>query len=218
MPVRNIQKIRSTFRRDYFLNVSKELNLILMIFFTNTTNRISAKLKHYIMLIWCLIGTVAASGQLTEIEFSVERGFYDNPMAVELVADDPSAIIRYTTDNTKPTISYGTIYSGPINVAGTTSIRAIAYTGAGAIPVVTHTYIFLDDIITASYMENNITNSATYGPQMRDALLAIPTISLVSSDVNSNNSIDTEVETSVEMFSHAPWNGQSGSSESQLSV
>jgi len=35
---------------------------------------------------------------------------------------------------------------------------------------------------------------------MGDALLAIPTVSLGSSDVNSNNSIDTEVETSVEMF------------------
>ncbi len=171
-----------------------------MIFFTNTTNSVSTKLKHYIILIWCLMGTVVASGQLTEIEFSVERGFYDNPFTVELIADDPSAIIRYTTNNTKPTTSSGTIYSGPINISSTTSIRAIAYTGAGAIPVETHTYIFLDDIITASYMETNITNSATYGPQMRDALLAIPTISLVSSDVSSNNSIDVEVETSVEMF------------------
>jgi len=171
-----------------------------MTIFTNIMNGIPTKLKYYILLVWCLMGTVVASGQLTEIEFSVERGFYDNPFSVELVADDPSAIIRYTTDNTKPSTSYGTIYSGPINISNTTSIRAIAYTGGGVIPVVTHTYIFLDDIITASYMENNITNSPTYGPQMRDALLAIPTISLVSSDVNSNNSIDTEVETSVEMF------------------
>jgi len=116
------------------------------------------------------------------------------------VSDDPTAIIRYTTDNTKPSTSYGSIYNGPINISNTRSIRAIAYTGGGATPVITHSYIFLDDVITASYMETNITNSATYGPQMRDALTAIPTISLVSSDVNSNNSIDTEVETSVEMF------------------
>ncbi len=171
-----------------------------MTIFTNIMNGIPTKLKHYIMLVWCLMGTVVASGQLTEIEFSAERGFYDNPFTVELVADDPSAIIRYTTDNTKPSTSYGTIYNSPINISNTTSIRAIAYNGAGAIPVVTHTYIFLDDIITASYMETNITNSATYGSQMRNSLLAVPTISLVSSDVNSNNSIDTEVETSVEMF------------------
>jgi len=138
-----------------------------MTFFTDIMNGIPTKLKHYIVLVWCLMGTVVASGQLTEVEFSAERGFYDNPFTVELVADDPSAIIRYTTNNTKPTTSYGTIYNGPINISSTTSIRAIAYTGAGAIPVVTHTYIFLDDIITASYMENNITNSATYGPQMR---------------------------------------------------
>ena len=120
-----------------------------MIFFTNNPSSISTKLKHYIILAWCLMGTVVASGQLTEIEFSEERGFYDNPFTVELIADDPSAIIRYTTNNTKPTTSSGTIYSSPINVSSTTSIRAIAYTGAGAIPVETHTYIFLDDIITA---------------------------------------------------------------------
>ncbi len=152
------------------------------------------------MLMWCLLGTVIVSGQFAEIEFSAERGFYDNPFVVELLADDPSATIRYTTNNTKPSTSHGTIYSGPINISSTTSIRAIAYTAAGASPVVTHSYIFLDDIITAPYMETNITNSATYGPQMRDALLAIPSISLVSSDVNSNDLIDTEVETSVEMF------------------
>ena len=161
---------------------------------------ISTQFKHYTTFVCCLFIAIAAIGQPTEIEFSVERGFYDNPFTVELIADDPTAIIRYTTDNTKPSTSSGTIYNGPINISNTRSVRAIAYTGGGATPVVTHSYIFLDDIITASYMETNITNSATYGPQMRDALLAIPTVSLVSSDVNSNNSIDTEVETSVEMF------------------
>ncbi len=174
-----------------------------MTFYTFYISGISTKscfFKHYLVLVCCLFLAVIVEGQVTEIEFSVERGFYDSPFTVALEADDPSATIRYTTNNTKPGTTSGTIYTGPINISNTTSIRAIAYTGASATPVNTHTYIFLDDIITASYMENNITNSATYGPQMRDALLAIPTISLVSNDLDSNNSIDTEVETSVEMF------------------
>jgi len=171
-----------------------------MTFFTHILTATQIKIKYYLIFIWCFLGVMTASGQVTEIEFSVERGFYDNPFTVELIADDPAAIIRYTTNNTKPSASSGIIYSGPINISNTKSIRAIAYTGGSTTPVITHSYIFLDDIITASYMENNITNSATYGPQMRDALLAIPTISLVSNDVNSNNPIDFEVETSVEMF------------------
>ena len=144
--------------------------------------------------------TIIAQAQVTEIEFSVERGFYDNPFAVELVSDDPAATIRYTIDNTKPSRSSGIIYTDPITISNTTSIRAIAYTEVSSTSVTTHSYIFLDDIITASYMETNIINSAAYGSKMRDALLAIPTVSLVSADVDSNNLIDAEVETSVEMF------------------
>ncbi len=174
-----------------------------MTFFTHSVNLIFTKkkfLKHSFTLI-CLFFTITITqAQVTEIAFSIERGFYDNPFTVELVPDDPAATIRYTIDNTKPSIASGILYTGPITISKTTSIRAIAYTGAIVTPVTTHSYIFLDDIITAPYMERNITNSATYGSKMRDALLAIPTVSLVSSDVDSNNLVSAEVETSVEMF------------------
>ncbi len=143
--------------------------------------------------------TVMMQAQL-DLDFSVNRGFYDTPFTLELTIDDPAASIRYTTNNSKPTSSSGTLYTGPISISGTESIRAIAYNAAGQTDVVTHTYIFLDEIINASYMETNITNDATYGPMMRDALLAIPSVSLVSTSVSSNDAIDFEVETSVEMF------------------
>lgn len=47
---------------------------------------------------------------------------------VELYADDPSAVIYYTTDGTTPTIS-STRYSGPLSFRDTTKLKAIAVTG-----------------------------------------------------------------------------------------
>jgi len=96
-------------------------------------------------------------GYLDEVQFSVTRGFYDTPFAVELSTDVPDAQIRYTLDGSQPTSSYGTIYTGaPIQVDTTTVIRAAAnksgYTEAKS---VSHTYIFLADVLQQTDDENS---------------------------------------------------------------
>src|SRR4051794_11140306 len=72
--------------------------------------------------------------------FSVQRGFYTNPFPVTLSTATAGATIRYTTDGTTPSQTVGTVYSGPLNIAATIPLRAIAYTGSATSIVVTHTY------------------------------------------------------------------------------
>ena len=59
--------------------------------------------------------------------------------SVTLIADS-DAEIRYTTDGTNPTVSTGTVYSAPISVSSTTTIKAIAVKDGFATGVVSSTY------------------------------------------------------------------------------
>ena len=48
-------------------------------------------------------------------EFSLPAGFYEEPVQVSLTADDPDALIFYTTDGSDPAEN-GKLYTGPIEV------------------------------------------------------------------------------------------------------
>jgi hypothetical protein len=149
------------------------------------------------------VGGVIYDGLITDTNFSVDRGFYDTAFDVIISADVPGVSIRYTTDGTEPTPTSGTIYSGPVSVSGTTTLRAIAYRD-GWLPsnVDTQTYLFLDDVLTQSPngespgagwpsgdvngqyinygMDPDIINDPRYDDQMLAALTDIPSISLVT--------------------------------------
>ena len=132
-------------------------------------------------------------------EFSIERGFYDNAFNIQL-SSSQGLQIRYTTNGTAPSPTIGTIYSGPINISSTTTLRALAY-GAGVNPssVETHSYIFLNDILNSSYMSGHVGVS---DQEMKDALKDIPSISLTSPNIvyaDSDNNFD-ENPVSVEYW------------------
>ena len=148
-----------------------------------------------------------AKGIVSEVWLSHKRGFYNTPFQLILSTADADAQIRYTTDGSRPTITHGNIYSTPLGVNGTSVIRAVAVKpGFLDSKVETHTYIFLGDVITQSPngqapgpgwptsnvngqiinygMDPDIVNNVTWGPQLRGALEAIPTISLVTDLAN----------------------------------
>lgn len=135
-----------------------------------------------------------------DLDFSHKRGYYSAPFSLIIEADDPNAIIRYTTNNTKPTANNGSIYNGPININSSTALRVFAYTNNDKSNTKTHSYIFLNDIVNSNYMYSYITDDAVYKPLMETSFKALPVISLISNNINGTNHIDTEIETSVEMF------------------
>ncbi|MBN2685880.1 MAG: CotH kinase family protein [Pontiellaceae bacterium] len=131
-----------------------------------------------------------------------ERGFYDQPVQITMSNATAGATIRYTTDGSEPTAS-SPIYSDPITLSNTTPLRVKAFID-GWKPSFsrTDTYFFLDDIIATprsqEYINNNpiitgmdpdVLNKTYYDAEgnlctVRDALLDIPTISVVTDNDN----------------------------------
>jgi hypothetical protein len=88
------------------------------------------------------------TGAVKPVAFSVQRGFFEQPIRVELTTATPDATIRYTTDGSDPAGPNGQPYAGPINIDSTTTLQAIAQKdGLLPAPATTHTYIFTDNVL-----------------------------------------------------------------------
>ena len=86
-------------------------------------------------------------GVVRDTNFDFDRGFYDVPIAVTITSRTPDASIRYTTDGSLPSPTTGTLYSGPVTIDNTATLRAVAFK-PGWLPtnVDTQTYIFVDKV------------------------------------------------------------------------
>jgi len=92
--------------------------------------------------------------------FNPAGGNFDHDTLVAISCATSGASIYYTTDGTNPSLA-STLYSAPINVTGTTIIKAIGYkTGYDSSAVASAAYIFVVDSIIASmptgYYQNPI--------------------------------------------------------------
>lgn len=59
--------------------------------------------------------------------FSPPPASYSGEQTIDLVTSTPGATIRYTTNGSAPSRTSGTVYSGPLTLTATTTLRAIAY-------------------------------------------------------------------------------------------
>ena len=59
-------------------------------------------------------------------QFSVGTGSYTSIQTVTITDSTPGATIYYTADSTIPSATHGTVYTGPITVASTQTIAAVA--------------------------------------------------------------------------------------------
>lgn len=137
------------------------------------------------------------------VAFSQERGFYENRFTVELSTTTPDATIRYTTGGSRPTATYGTVYTMPLTIDTTTLLRAIAFKpNFRPSSIETHSYIFLADVLTqpptpagfpptwggykgvpvqADYeMDPEVVNDPRYSDRLEAAFQAIPSLSIVT--------------------------------------
>lgn len=136
------------------------------------------------------------------VEFDQQRGFRTTPFNLAITCPTPGAQIRYTLDGSTPTADTGFAYNGPITIDRTSVVRASGFrTNWLPSQVTTHTYLFVADIVTQSAngqppagwpsgrvngqildygMDPDIVNSTRYAGLIDDALLAIPSISLVT--------------------------------------
>jgi hypothetical protein len=68
-----------------------------------------------------------APSQVAAPVFSPAPGAYLNAQNVTITTATPGASIRYTTDGSTPTETTGTLYSSPVNISNTATLKALAY-------------------------------------------------------------------------------------------
>lgn len=69
------------------------------------------------------------------IEFNPAPRPSTSAQTVSLSTSLSGAAIRYTTDGSMPTPTHGTLYTGPVTVSKTATVKAVAYTAATTSPV-----------------------------------------------------------------------------------
>jgi CotH kinase protein/Chitobiase/beta-hexosaminidase C-terminal domain/Lamin Tail Domain len=169
-------------------------------------------------------------GFVAEPEFGTEHGFYTDEIQVALTTETEGATIYYTTDGSIPyemggRFRNGKIYTEPISIDETTCLRARAIrTGWRSSATTTRTYLFIDDVITQSPfgqrpgstwptgqvngqtidygMDPAVVNDPDYRDLIDDALLSIPSVSLVTPLANL-------FDTSTGIYSHPGNSGRS---------
>jgi uncharacterized repeat protein (TIGR03803 family) len=95
--------------------------------------------------------------------FSPAGGTYLNSQTVAISTATGGATIRYTTDGSTPTETYGTVYSGPVSISssGPTALNAIAYeSGLLDSPVADGLYTFSP--VNVLYNLTNAGNGGIY--------------------------------------------------------
>jgi hypothetical protein len=151
--------------------------------------------------------------------FSRPGGLFNSSFPLEISISDPECHIRYTLDGSVLHMHRRSI--GPLTIDRTSCIRAAAFR-AKYIPGKTSTrsYIFLPDAIhqpvlpegfpllwknvAADYeMAQDIITNTIYGPMMQPSLLALPTISIVTS---LENLFDSSTEYIPTLF-RKEWHG-----------
>jgi hypothetical protein len=70
---------------------------------------------------------VQPAGTVRSPTFAPAAGLYPSAQTVTLATTTPGASIRYTTNGSTPTATSGTLYSGPITIDASATLKAVAY-------------------------------------------------------------------------------------------
>ncbi len=148
-------------------------------------------------------------GRLEPVVVSQPHGIYTDTVRVELSHPNHAASIYYTTNGSVPTMESSIAYTEPLQISSTTPLRAAAFiSDTHSSPVTTRTYIFVDDVLAqtaapvgfpaewgthlvdiggyeegspveADYAMDPVIVAEAGDAVMQDALLTLPTLSLV---------------------------------------
>jgi hypothetical protein len=70
---------------------------------------------------------VSTVSQVSTPAFSPAPGSFSSAQSVTITTATSGASIRYTTDGSTPSSTAGTLYSGPVSISATATLKAIAY-------------------------------------------------------------------------------------------
>ncbi|HEY5914750.1 MAG TPA: lamin tail domain-containing protein [Verrucomicrobiae bacterium] len=139
-------------------------------------------------------------GLVADTRFSVDRGYYSSPFQVAITTATDGVRIYWTTNGSAPSETNGQLYLGPIQVTGTTLLRAAAFK-EGWLPGAadTQSYLFLEQVLQQSANQPGypitwqgsypadygidpfIVGHPVYGPGLSNDLRSLPVLSIVMS-------------------------------------
>lgn len=162
-------------------------------------------------------------------EFNIKHGFFESPFNLVMTSSVPSADIYYTTDGSEPNESNGTLYTSPVNINTTSIIRAAAIVyDEPPSKITTQTYLFLDDVIhqnntpagypaewgpytaipgnaIADYeMDPELMVDGDFANTVKEALLDIPTISIVTDIDHFFSPVEDSVTGGIYIYTGPP--------------
>ena len=151
-----------------------------------------------IVFVFIFQSSFCIDGKL-KVLYSSERGYYETPFLLSLTSTDPSAIIKYTTDCSVPSMNNGVKYASELEITTTMVVKAIAYSANDTSILETHTYLFPEHIkrqsikrldgypntwggsstIDADYeMDQEVINNPAYSDKITDAIKSLPSLCL----------------------------------------
>lgn len=138
--------------------------------------------------------TTSYEGWLAPAVFSHERGFCESPFELSLSHEDPEAQIRVSVDGGDPDF----LYDGPIQVTGTTVVRAtVVRPGYKSPRLQTHTFLYPADMPGSSVMNAAIAQDPRYARRLYDGLWSLPTVAIAVAALPDDY---RKREASVELF------------------
>ena len=119
--------------------------------------------------------TQSYEGWLPSASFSNSRGFYENSFNLALKHNDPDAEIWFSKDGR----SRMSLYEEPFVISGNTSVKVeVRKSGFKSPPSQTHTYLFIEDTLQYSNMNQGELGKAQNMEKARKGLIDLPTINV----------------------------------------
>ena len=172
---------------DIIIGSSNPTSLVLAVSSTATGAR---------LIIDNLVWTSAAPPSASPV-FTPAAGTYSTAQSVTISNGNATDKIYYTTDGTAPT-SASTLYTGAINVAETTTIKAIAYDSNNANPSAVVTALYTINVPTITVTETSI-------PEMTTEVGSTDSKTITVSGIDLTANVDLAITgTDAGMFSVSP--------------
>ena len=143
---------------------------------------------------------LGVTGLVADTQFSVKRGLFAQPFPVSITTETEGAKIYYTTNGSRPnpTNAAAILYSAPVQISATTTLRAAAFQeGFEPTGVDTQTYLFTAQVanqpanppgfptqwsdINGDYqVDRSVVTNTLPGYDLETALRAIPSVSITA--------------------------------------
>jgi peptidoglycan/xylan/chitin deacetylase (PgdA/CDA1 family) len=135
-----------------------------------------------------LVGLASSTNDTTPpvVTATPPGGTYSSAMSVTLSANEP-ATIYYTTDDSTPTTTSSPVYSSPISITSTTTLKFIGKDTAGnTSPVQTAVYTISGSTFPVTHMSDTTKTYglAVYSAQQAQAEFVTPTSQLVGKSID----------------------------------